>query len=203
MSHFTVAVITPQQPSEDELAAILQPWHEYECTDVDDEYVIDVDVTDDLRADFEEYADEGQSFEEFVPDWSSAEIRSDGRAYRHTNPNAKWDWWKIGGRWTGLLKLKPGAQGELGTPGLFTSAAEPGTADQARIGDVDTEAMATAGAPLRTFAIVKDGQWFERGKMGWFACVADEKPEKQWSEEFANLLAASPDDFITIVDCHI
>ncbi|MFA5485427.1 MAG: hypothetical protein WC260_04240 [Candidatus Pacearchaeota archaeon] len=26
-----------------------------------------------------------------------------------TNPNAKWDWYQIGGRWSGLLKLKPGA----------------------------------------------------------------------------------------------
>ena len=22
---------------------------------------------------------------------------------RNTNPNAKWDWWVIGGRWNGLL----------------------------------------------------------------------------------------------------
>jgi len=203
MSHFTVAVITPEQPSDDALAAILQPWHEYECTGVDDQYVIDVDVTDEMRADFEKYGKEGQTFEDFVPYWSSAEVRGDGRCYRYTNPNAKWDWWSIGGRWTGLLKIKAGASGVLGHQAWCADPAEEGHADQARIADIDLHAMAASGHPLRTFAVVKDGGWFEKGKMGWWAAVADEKPEDQWSAEFDKMLADSGDAWLTIVDCHI
>lgn len=203
MSHYTVAVITAEQPTDDALSAILQPWHEYECTGIDDQYVVDLDVTDEMRADFEKYGGEGRSFEEFVPDWSGAEVRDDGRCILRTNPNKKWDWWKIGGRWTGMLKLKDGAEGVLGLPGLFTDAAEPGTADQARIADIDLVGMSSTGQPLRTFAVVKDGQWFEKGRMGWWACVSDAKPEDEWTAEFDKLLADNADSFVTIVDCHI
>ena len=51
-------------------------------------------ISDEMRADFKKYG-EGRSFEDFVPYWSSAELRDDGRCYRRTNPNAKWDWWVI------------------------------------------------------------------------------------------------------------
>ncbi|EJU15135.1 hypothetical protein LH128_00090 [Sphingomonas sp. LH128] len=203
MSHFTVAVFTAEKPSDEQLTAILQPWHEYECTGIDDEYVVDVDVTDEMRADFEKYADEGQTFEDFVPDWSSAEVLEDGRCIRRTNPNKKWDWWTVGGRWTGLLTLKQGATGDLGHRAWCASAAEAGTADRARVSDVDLEAMANAGHPLRTFAVVKDGQWFQKGRMGWWACVSDAMSEDEWTSEFDKLLSASSDQFITIVDCHI
>src|SRR3989304_1218837 len=45
MSHFSVLVIRrPEQSLED----LLQPFHEYECTGVDDQYVVDVDVTEEV-----------------------------------------------------------------------------------------------------------------------------------------------------------
>jgi len=45
MSHFTVLVVTD---TAEELEAALQPFHEYECTGIEDEYVIDVDRTDEV-----------------------------------------------------------------------------------------------------------------------------------------------------------
>lgn len=57
---------------------------------------------------------------------------------------------------------------------------------------------------LQTFAFVKDGQWNERGDMGWFGMVADEKDPNDWEQQFATMFDALPDDTpITIVDCHI
>ena len=50
MSHFAVLVITEQEPIDDVLSAALQPFHEYECTGIDDKYVVDVDVTDEVEA---------------------------------------------------------------------------------------------------------------------------------------------------------
>ncbi len=38
-----------------------------------------------------------------------AKLLEDGsvdKVIKRTNPNAKWDWWQTGGRWTGALKLK-------------------------------------------------------------------------------------------------
>ena len=45
MSHFNMLVITPEEPNDEVLGKILQPWHEFECTGIDDEYVVDVDKT--------------------------------------------------------------------------------------------------------------------------------------------------------------
>ena len=50
MSHFTVAVITKNNPTNEELNKVLQPYHEYECTGFKDQYVVPVDETDDNRS---------------------------------------------------------------------------------------------------------------------------------------------------------
>ena len=60
---------------------------------------------------------------------------------RRTNPDARWDWWVLGGRWKGMLKLKAGAQGTEGEPGVFGSESRPGWVDQARKGDIDWDGM--------------------------------------------------------------
>jgi hypothetical protein len=49
MSHFSVFVFTREKPDDAALAKILAPWHEFECTGRDDEYVKDVDNTDEFR----------------------------------------------------------------------------------------------------------------------------------------------------------
>lgn len=59
-------------------------------------------------------------------------------------------------------------------------------------------------AAIVPFALVKDGKWFEKGEMGWWGCVKDEKEQDHWNEEFAKLFDAIPDDeIVTVVDCHI
>lgn len=57
------------------------------------------------------------------------------------NPNSRWDWYSLGGRWTGFFTLKAGAGGSTGRPGLWTPPASSGKADQARKGDIDWQAM--------------------------------------------------------------
>ena len=61
-----------------------------------------------------------------------------------------------------------------------------------------------AQVPFCTFAVLKDGQWYEKGSMGWFGSVAGNKTDAQWSDEFIKLLDSLPDDaLLSIVDCHI
>lgn len=57
------------------------------------------------------------------------------------NPQSKWDWYAVGGRWTGFFKLKPGRKGETGRPGFMTEPALNGYVDVALKGDVDIEGM--------------------------------------------------------------
>lgn len=63
-----------------------------------------------------------------------------------------------------------------------------------------------AGAvAFSTFAVLtEDGKWYERGSMGWWACVSNEKAAEEWSAEFQRLIETTPDDrWLTVVDCHI
>lgn len=57
------------------------------------------------------------------------------------NPRSKWDWWQVGGRWAGYFKLKDGAKGEKGSPGLMGSQLSEDGVDIARVGDIDWDAM--------------------------------------------------------------
>jgi hypothetical protein len=82
------------------------------------------------------------TFEQFCLEWYGATANAEGRFGYFHNPSAKWDWYMVGGRWTGYFKLKPGATGRLGTPGVFGDPAPAGTADSACVGDIDFDGMA-------------------------------------------------------------
>lgn len=57
------------------------------------------------------------------------------------NPNAKWDWYEVGGRWSGFFKLKPNV---IGRPGFIALSTKPGYADSVRLCDIDIEGMRKA-----------------------------------------------------------
>ena len=118
MSHFSVLVVGPNV--DDQLA----PYHEFECTGENDQYVIDVDETEETLA---EKGDSTLSDVEFCSEWLSYSVvpfgekpdtdgehkygyitvKEDGsldKVIRRTNPNAKWDWYVEGGRWNGWAK---------------------------------------------------------------------------------------------------
>jgi hypothetical protein len=382
MSHFAVLVITDGKPSNEDLQRIMQPWHEFECTGTNDQYVQEIDETEKLRAQWESetrtrlkapdgslhqpYGDEfyrdptPEEKEKIGPisgtgsngeiSWTSKDW-GDGKGYRtkvrfipegyeeieiptretmtfldwvvdytgrkavphgtqpdlagdhkygyvqldaegnvekvfdRTNPNAKWDWWTVGGRWDGFLMLKEGAFGIKGRPGLMGTRSKNDGVSSCRWGDVDAEGMraaaekraaedydfiagiiagrefqawdemndalpkeerytdavrrayhdqpvikdlasnrdamrwngygaykkprdqflaeARAGA-LTLFGVVKEGRWYERGSMGWWGAVHDEKDDGAWQREYAKLLDGLPaDSWVTVVDCHI
>lgn len=209
----------------------------------------------------------------------------DGTYQRETtyNPNSKWDWYTIGGRWTGFLQLKAGRQGIVGRPGLMTAEAPDQTADIALIADVDWDAMreeqeqrageiydafrATVGehpepeswetvreafsnienaraayhaqpairalretkderlqwtsyvdfAPTRqehirrageraisTYALVHEGEWIAKGRMGWFGISHDDENEDEYRKRACDLIQSLGDGWrIAVVDCHI
>jgi hypothetical protein len=397
MSHFSVLVIGKNV--DDQLA----PFHEFECTGEDNEYVQDIDITDETRKSFETetttrfkdpdgnlhnlFTPEGDWDERFVREFTPEEMKehgggimgsggngkiswssrdwNDGRGYRakivhvlpegwtevevpkkdvetfadfvkdwhgkeivpfgeipdlagehkygyalvdekgeitkvidRTNPEKKWDWYQVGGRWNGFFKVKPMAVGVLGTAGLQTMNKdyEPPSEDRAdvvlkcdvdwdgmrdeageeagkrydkviavlggrpthqtweeikvknRTGEFDADgepsvdygkardeynaqpevkllrsndetvweeadnflctreefvARARNGA-IATFAVVKDGKWYERGEMGWWGVVHDEKDRNEWVNQFAALIDGLPEDtLLSVVDCHI
>ncbi len=304
MSHFTVLVIGPNP--EDQLA----PYHEFECTGVDNEYIQDVDITDEVQQQIDSYKKSDEDADKVNPLQAALEYHGlekrviadksefcsethkygyavvrDGalvKAIRRTNPNAKWDWYLLGGRWTGFFKLKQDEVGMAGEPGIMTEPAKKGHADQVLLQNIDIEGMHNAkgieaakawdevqtiiegtpeclswdeirkqndGMPIQgirdlywaqprmqawqkakrhfddledylvpraeyidrarkraimTFAVVKDGQWYERGSMGWWGMVSDEKDADEWLNQFNALIDGLPGDtLMSVYDCHI
>ena len=66
------------------------------------------------------------------------------------------------------------------------------------------EYVSKATNALSTFAVVKDDEWYEKGKMGWWAMVSDEKDEDEWEATMQRFIDEADDDEIfTIIDCHI
>lgn len=187
------------------------------------------------------------TFEEFVEDYHGYEHR-DRRKRRYgywENSNARWDWYLLGGRWTGQFKLKEKGWGRTGKPGIMTEPAEDGWVDQAYKGDIDWGALRvkdikqaeknwkdyTADTkqtpeqkefwygikPTETkedylkkagnfsvFAVVKDGEWYEKGTMGWWGMITDEQDHDEWSKRVQALIDEVPDDtLLSVYDCHI
>jgi hypothetical protein len=82
------------------------------------------------------------SFEEYVEDWHGYEKNEEtGRWGLWTNLNSKWDWWLIGGRWTGYFPVK-NSEGFSGEPGLMTEAnSKEDRKDAVRLCDLDLESQ--------------------------------------------------------------
>ena len=261
MSHFSVLVIG------DNVEDQLQPYHEYECTGTKDKYVVFVDKHDEVTADWEDkekaHKQEYENINEFASDYHGYDEIQDGRIGRLTNPNAKWDWWVVGGRWSSWLNITQGKNSQFDwqktvekrkseAVELFdcieeaTAGIDPigETWEQIRerISDIDLarayrnshpwikairnskkESLRWCDQPEKIhamgrekyikqqsdgacvpFAFVKDGNWVEKGDMGWFGCVSDEKDQSDWNSEFNKMMALVSDDtLITVVDCHI
>jgi hypothetical protein len=365
MSHFTVIVVG------ENVAEQLQPFHEFECTGIDDQYVVNVDRTEEFRAAYETatttrlrapdgmlhgpwdncfYRDptpeekitigiggsgcgggiswssrdwgDGQGYRakvRFVPEghvecevmqreirtfaeyaeygtdhkpitgepntsgphkygWTRVDDRGEIiEIVRRTNPNAEWDWWVVGGRWTGFFTVRPAMPFSDSEWANFMRHSKGNKADSCRWGDVDVAAMEAAareaasldfakwepcftthgrpetwesvsgrigdieearrvyhGQPalkayreiekwddpmgmgfdrdayvarktracVVPFAILKDGVWHEKGDMGWWACVSNERPD--WTEFARGILdGLDPNVTVTLVDCHI
>lgn len=58
---------------------------------------------------------------------------------------------------------------------------------------------------LAPFAYLKDGEWEEPGKMGWWGMSSDSEQERlRWNAEFNEMFDRLPADTrLTLVDCHI
>lgn len=75
------------------------------------------------------------TLEDFAREWHGYKTNDDGRIGRWTNPNSKWDWYEVGGRWPNVLILKEQRKRRLGPP------AAPRRADSALASEVDWDAM--------------------------------------------------------------
>ncbi|OHF41057.1 hypothetical protein A7S32_24095 [Salmonella enterica subsp. diarizonae serovar 59:[k]:z35] len=163
MSHFTVLVIgnNPEQA--------LAPYHEFECTGIDDRYIREMDITEEVRGDVKEQGSVEESViynlgdDSIVSDESEVDLADQHKfgyaiirngelikAVRRTNPNAKWDWYCLGGRWDGFFLHKNG---------MLTNSLRKGDIDLA--GMLSDKAI-EAKRDYEKFAVAVSGHEFPR-----------------------------------------
>lgn len=178
-----------------------------------------------------QHKDRFETFEKYVEEYEGYKRRDAkmGRYGYWDNPNKKWDWWIIGGRWSGSLITKDGSvvnaakKKDIDFDKMFQNKikkaedawekAESENADNMTryfvygIEKDETKEQYMDRAKkngFSTFAVLKDGVWYERGEMGWFGCVGNEKKACNWGDEFMAIIDEIDDDgMITVIDCHI
>lgn len=131
-----------------------------------------------------------------------------GGTYRSTrNPNAQWDWYVIGGRWAGWMRGVEDIMPEQ--PNMFQDRAGYESARAVR-DHVATNSISVSALPQPLdddripFAILApDGEWHERGEMGWFGMAHNEKAD--WKDTARAIFDKYREGgFIAVgVDCHI
>lgn len=246
MSHYTVGVITKNKPEYDEIAEILEPFDEnirvspYIKADYEEVKKTFLEELERYKKKPDENAahfaglkialakDDIESIRDFN-DWYGyyEKIDDEGNALSTYNPNSKWDWWEIGGRWCGMLdgedtvklsslnRFPIGKYSEKKLAGMYPSEYDNyktlitkgdffrASFYQERYPTFE-KYMAAAKDP-EPFAFIDEcGEWIEPGEMGWFG-VDSSTPETQaeYTEKFWEMVNRLPDYYMTIVDCHI
>lgn len=151
------------------------------------------------------------------------EFDAEGNQLSTYNPDSKWDWYCEGGRWSGTLRTKDNEKvdtclvseldlsGEKDREEMLEYWGEKIETDTERKEYIlkeygSKEAWLEKQINFSTFAFVTpDGEWFEPGKMGWWAMdTSTEESCKDYYKKFDDFLKnADPNWAITIVDCHI
>lgn len=151
--------------------------------------------------------DDERLYVEELKYYDSEDIGSEGEVYSTYNPQSKWDWWVVGGRWGGTWRFKsPVDYDYLSTDSSsFGMAEEAGkllATDCGRIGDLAPEHIAPSFG-----YIALDGEWVEQGSMGWWGVSTADESETgraRWKRQYFNWIASLPKDaWIISVDCHI
>jgi len=208
MSHFTVGVILDDL---NDLESILEKY--------DEEKQVEPYISmtkDELEDEFK--AEDDISWDEFIEDKN---LDSNGNLLSTYNPNSKWDWWVIGGRWGNVIRLKTGER-----------------ANYAKIKDIDFSLDMTVhkeaerfwelvveGLPLKdgeempvlfykpkyyldmyetkenyanniasfnTFALIYNGEWYEEGEMGWWGISNTTKDSlRNYKELFSKIISGA------------
>jgi len=198
MSHFTVLVkVTPEKLAEygnvqDAVDAMLAPYHENNMGNCPKQYLEFYDKTDEIMADADKIIEPDSHMAERHPDLVGktyldayeGDLDSFIEAYHGykkdpetgkygywENPNKKWDWYQIGGRWTGLLRLKESVQPVFGKKSwmLEDEPYQPHTGDICKVKDFDLEGVILdAGAEAKDFweDYLRDRDFIDRKKRG-------------------------------------
>lgn len=209
MSHYAVAVFTESE--DDDIQELLAPYDENmevpryvkytkrELIDAEKENIQQHDMIERM-----DWNDE-KIYQNAIEEYNFEDIGPDGEIYSTYNPNSKWDWWTIYGRFAGELLLKEEVKHDND---CWTGSARVQDVDFAGMREInrsslrpykefmndgnqlfskeylqreypDEETYIFRSTEFHTYAVVTpDGKWHAPGEMGWFGC-SSETPEEE------------------------
>lgn len=164
-----------------------------------------------------------------IDGFEADEVGDDGEVYSTYNPQSKWDWYEIGGRFSGMLKkkekccravdqayaidvdfdgMKADAIKALVPYEKFMNSDSLWSKEYLKERYPDEKTYVARETVFSTYAVVApDGTWHAPGEMGWWAMSSETGDEIiAWDlgyyEHFIKP-AIENNWHITIVDCHI
>lgn len=164
-------------------------------------------IADDMNWDahikhFSEYAanieENHELYQKQSPDCE--ECGGSGTCRSEYNPKSKWDWWVIGGRWNGAIQnnYRGDKDGGFNFGDDFHQLGENVLPAEELIKSILEDENQTP------FALVTpEGEWCERGEMGWFGMAHNEKEPDDWRETVILLLEKYPNTIAVGCDLHI
>lgn len=234
MSHYTVAVIVPKEVEvnsiEKYINNVMEPFSEY----------LEVDAyigctVEEMKERYTSYCDrmkkqgkqdEIESFEEYSKDYCGCGNDEEGNALSTYNPNSKWDWYKIGGRWNGIIETKDFKRVNYARIKdiVFTKELNDLELQKAKkeykklikegdiyIPEYYQKRYPTLESYLKTYdfstyaLLDTNGKWHEPGKMGHFGLSTSSPEEKKdFDESYMDLINSQDENsWLVVVDCHI
>lgn len=120
------------------------------------------------------------SLEDFAWEWYGQKL---GATHLLTtyNPQSKWDWYEIGGRWDNIFDLTPPQNSFTGKEFLAKN-------NQSYVPSV---------------IVTPDGVWHSEKNWGWWACYEQKIAPDTWNELFTQILTQFGDSRLFVVDCYI
>lgn len=258
MSHYTVAVLTKTEPTEDDIYEALAPFDEnmevekYVYLTKEEIIKNQRERLEENKKEYKEYLENPEEYKknhnnrwieylenEFSDDYQMTDeeiykerisscddedLDEDGSILSTYNPNSKWDWFVIGGRWSGAIKTKSGKEVnsakisdiEFGTDLNYEKIIKEHPDYKKEYEDLISGESGSFFKPeyykekyptiesyideiykFSTYALLDlEGNWHEPGQMGWFGCSsASASDENNFKTSFYdNFIKDLPDD---------
>lgn len=206
MTHFTIGIILPNDIADpiSHIANVMEPYFEhsdaapYVCYSLKQAAL---DIAQSIHRleqiisrqesyyDIEKCRQQLTTLREMTPQEKYAEylkyhdrFNESGEPISTYNPDSKWDWYVIGGRWDGWINDQKATHESLAANTALTE-------------------VAIARNKIPHAIITPDGQWHEHGRMGWWAILITENED--WETDATAILTRFPNHHIVIVDAHI
>jgi hypothetical protein len=134
------------------------------------------------------------------PDPECDECKGKGWHFSTYNQKSQWDWYQVGGRWNGFY-LPTEAEAEAADKGQYGLGVAKVDGNVIHVKDLlekwDAERFVS-------FALLTpEGDWLERGSMGWWGIVSGAMSRDEWKQRFRETLEKYPGAVAVAVDCHI